>query len=79
MESRYDPAELERVANKFRYHRPTSLAQVLSHESVRETIGDLAYEWQQKLPDCDEKVEAIKHLQIAMMFANSAVAQFRKD
>ena len=79
MESRYDPAELERVANKFKHHPPKSLAQVGRHEAVREAVGELAYEWQQILPDSDEKDEAIKHLQTAMMFANSAIAQFGED
>lgn len=59
----------------FSYHPPKSDEVADAHDQVREGVRLLAREWNSLLPPSAEKTLAIRHLQEAMMFANSAIAQ----
>lgn len=60
----------------FSFHPPKSDETALAHDNVRSGVRQLAREWNSLLPASAEKTLAIRHLQQAMMFANSAVAQY---
>lgn len=59
----------------FSHHAPTSPEQVAEHEQVRAEVRALAHRWNTDLPGSPEATLAIRALQKAMMFANSAIAQ----
>lgn len=59
----------------FDFHPPTSRETALVHEDVRRTMKLAAEYVRDCVPASAEKTLAIRHLQMAMMFANSAVAQ----
>lgn len=59
----------------FSHHPPKSVATAANHEEIRKEVRELALKWNRDLPSCPEKTIAIRRLQEAMMFANSAIAQ----
>ena len=59
----------------FSHHPPATKADVDLHARVRRAAKLTALVYGEELPDCPEKIIAIRKLQEAMMFANSAVAQ----
>jgi hypothetical protein len=65
----------EYVERIFTHHPPKSEDTVKAHEKVRSDVLELALGWIEELPDSAEKTLAIRALQKAMMFANSAIAQ----
>ena len=67
------------IQSIFSYHPPTSAATRDLHEDVRSVIRGTAFALDEWLPDSPEKTLAIRHLQQAMMFANSAIAQYVKE
>lgn len=67
------------IESIFSYHSaPTPEIQQL-HDGARNEVR-LAAEWiEENVPECAEKTLAIRHLQQAMMFTNSAIAQHVKE
>lgn len=65
----------------FSFHPANSDETKAAHEAVRQDVRHVAELWQENIPSCPERTLAIRHLQQAMMFANSAIAQngVRKD
>lgn len=59
----------------FSYHPPKNENVAQSHEVIRSAMRDAASFVKHVVPDSAEKTLAIRHLQMAMMFANSAIAQ----
>jgi hypothetical protein len=64
------------IVSIFSHHPPEAEYISEAHESVRDGCRTLAMKWNAFLPDSAEKTLAIRHLQQAMMFANSAIAQY---
>jgi hypothetical protein len=59
----------------FSYHPATTPEVAVDHENARFALKTTAEYLQTLLPECAEKTIAIRKLQEAMMFANSAIAQ----
>lgn len=70
-----DPLSEEGLDSIFGYHKPKNQETNLAHDEVRATCKDAARTFIKILPHCPEKILAIRKLQEAMFFANSAVAQ----
>lgn len=64
--------DIERI---FSYHAPLNSETRTKHEDVRTVMRNAAEYFSNVLPDCPEKTLAIRKLQEAMMYANSAIAQ----
>lgn len=67
------------IESIFSYHPATSVHVQHFHETVRSEVKAVAQIFMEDLPDCPEKTIAIRKLQEAMMFANSAIAQHAVD
>jgi hypothetical protein len=67
------------IESIFSYHAATNAAVLDLHQDVRDVIKSTAGALDEWLPDSPEKTLAIRHLQQAMMFANSAIAQYIKE
>ena len=59
----------------FSHHAPPNERVAQAHQNVRFQVKSVAHLFNETLPDCPEKTIAIRKLQEAMMFANSAIAQ----
>lgn len=67
-------AELDQIAREFAHHPPSSPAIGDLHTACRSQCRGVA-EWMlANLPWCEERGEAIKHLRLAMMWGNAAIA-----
>lgn len=64
------------IESIFSHHLPKSEDVAEYHERVREAVKAVAYEFLAIIPESPERTLAIRHLQQAMMFANSAIAQY---
>lgn len=64
------------IESIFSYHEAKQESVRLAHEQIRLSVKMSAYDFQAVLPESPEKTLAIRYLQIAMMFANSAIAQY---
>jgi hypothetical protein len=62
------------LANRFSYHSPDD-QRARAHEQVRLYLRQMAEEFNQSLPDSDEKDTAIHKLEEAMFWANAAIAR----
>lgn len=62
----------------FSFHLPDSDEKRDHHDRIRESARLLAKDWDMFVPDSPEKALAIRKLQEAMMYANSAIAQYYK-
>lgn len=71
-----DSAEL---ANRFKFHPPTSEATIRAHETVREQCGQLAGFMDATLPESREKSIVMTEIQSVMMWANAAIAIHQKE
>lgn len=60
----------------FSHHAPKDDGTVHRHETVRNAIKSAAVGVMNTCPDSPEKTLAIRKLQEAMMYANSAIAQY---
>lgn len=60
----------------FSHHPPKDEDTMVAHANVRSLIRAVAHELNDHLQDSPEKTLAIRKLQEAMMFANSAIAQY---
>lgn len=60
----------------FSHHPPSDNSVAELHADVRLECKHLAYSFKEALPDSPEKTLAIRKLQEAMMYANSAIAQY---
>lgn len=60
----------------FSHHPPKDEATAQAHEMVRRETKLVAHMFMAELQDSPEKTLAIRALQQAMMFANSALAQY---
>lgn len=67
------------IESIFSYHPPMNAETGQMHDAVGRTVKETAKFFENNLPDSPEKTLAIRKLQEAMMFANSAVAQYSKD
>jgi len=65
---------LEQLENNFRYHSPTPEKQV-KFEKLRATAKGLAYLMMEMCPECPERVDAIKHLELASMLINAGISR----
>lgn len=65
--------DIERI---FSHHPPKDQKQADAHHRVRKNVKMTAHVFNAELPESTEKTLAIRHLQMAMMFANSAIAQY---
>lgn len=65
----------EDIDSIFSHHPPLNEEVVKEHERVRAEVRALAHRWNTDLPGSAEATLAIRCLQKAMMFANSAIAQ----
>lgn len=63
------------ITKIFTYHPAHDQDTVDAHDAVRDKVRSVALWMDQNVPDCPEKTLAIRHLQYAMMMANSAIAQ----
>lgn len=57
----------------FRYHQPTQ-QQLPRYQAVRTEMKNCAEVIVQNTQDCEDRKQAILHLRLAMMLANSAIA-----
>ncbi len=62
------------IEDIFSHHPPKDQETVQKHEEVRVQIKLVAHDLNSLLPESPEKTLAIRHLQQAMMYANSAIA-----
>lgn len=60
----------------FSFHPATASETAQLHEEVRSKCREVAIFFRDNLPDSPERILAIRKLQEAMMYANSAVAQY---
>lgn len=65
--------DIERI---FSHHPPRGEEVRRAHAQVRVECRSAATIFDELLPESAEKTLAIRHLQMAMMFANSAIAQY---
>ena len=65
----------EDIDSIFSHHPPTKPGTAEAHDEVRKDVRELAHKWNESLPGSPEATLAIRYLQKAMMFANSAIAQ----
>ena len=68
------PEAYRALKDRFSYHKPDQ-AKVHIHEQVRAACFDLAMQLTQLVPECNEKEEALKHVESAMFYANAGVAR----
>jgi hypothetical protein len=62
------------IEDIFSHHPPKNNDVVMLHEQVRLDLKDIAHSFNRFLPESPEKTLAIRKLQEAMMYANSAIA-----
>lgn len=72
-----NPHELD-LESIFSHHPPASEEVANNHQLVRDLVKDLAYSLLLIVPPSPERTLAIRKLQEAMMFSNSAIAQHGK-
>lgn len=65
------------IDHQFTHHPPRTDVDVQVHETLRAGARDLAHEWNDLLPDSEEKTEAMRRLREAVMWANAALAVAR--
>jgi hypothetical protein len=63
------------LAHRFAYHPPKNDEIKHQHEGVRETLGMLAGQINEVLPDCREKSLAITELELVMFWCNAGIAR----
>lgn len=61
------------VAKMFQYQSPTPQAKV-RHADIDKGAKDFAYDILNNVPECPEQTLAIRHLQMARMWANAGIA-----
>lgn len=64
------------IESIFSHHPPKNDKVAALHDSVRREVKLTATMFKAELPDSPEKTLAIRKLQEAMMYANSAIAQY---
>lgn len=64
-----------RLIQRFSYHPATSKARQDAHHEVREQALALAALWEETVPPGDERRKAIDAIELAMFYANAAVAR----
>lgn len=69
-----DPNSAEDIDNRFNYHPPTA-AKVAAHESTRAAARGLAHLFDGTLPPGREKSLALTQLELALFWANAAIAR----
>lgn len=69
-----DPNSAEDIDNRFNYHPPTP-AKAAVHESTRAAARDLAHLFDRTLPPGPEKSLALTQLELALFWANAAIAR----
>jgi hypothetical protein len=62
------------LANMFDYHAPTAESRPM-HETVRQTLKTAAVMVHRSTPECPEQTTAIRHIEMAMFYANAAIAR----
>lgn len=69
-----DPNSAEDIDNRFNYHPPTP-AKVAAHESTRAAARELAHLFDRTLPPGREKSLSLTQLELALFWANAAIAR----
>lgn len=64
------------IERMFSFHPADAHEKRAAHERVRSDMRQVAHNWNVELPESPEKTLAIRKLQEAMMYANSAIAQY---
>lgn len=67
------------ICDNHDYHPPLNDVVKDLHEGVRNKTRNLALWLNERLPECDEKQEALKAVRLAMMWANAAIACHSND
>lgn len=62
------------LSHRFDYH-PPGADRARQHEHVRDLIGSMAHELNDRLPEGREKSLVITHLEETMFWANAALAR----
>lgn len=62
------------IENQFAYHQPPTSEVGDRHSRVRDECGTLARTLTELAPRGDELEEALKHVRMAMFWANAAIA-----
>lgn len=70
---------IEDLENRFRFHPATTEEKKNAHASVRMNCLDIAKFINDKVPDGPEKEEAVKCLELAMFWANAAIARNKTE
>lgn len=65
------------IESIFSHHPPTTAEVGQMHQAVRDQCKGVAKFFETWVPESPERTLAIRHLQMAMMYANSAVAQYQ--
>lgn len=60
--------------DRFKYHKPTAEAAEL-HDNYRATIEDAVIWLERRVPECQERSNAITKLEEAMFWGNAAIAR----
>jgi hypothetical protein len=66
------------IESIFSHHPPKSDEVAALHDTIRREVRLTATLFDAELPDSPEKTLAIRKLQEAMMYANSAIAQYSR-
>lgn len=64
----------DQIRNQFSFHPPASTETAELHEAVRGKLRELAYWFNEKLPEGPTKTVAIGKLREAMFYANASIA-----
>lgn len=63
------------LENDFKYHAPKGEDDVNKYTTIRATAKTMAKLIIDMAPDCKERDESIKNIQMAVMWANAAIAR----
>lgn len=66
--------DIDELANRFAYHRPNG-DRAVRHQEVRQSMYNAARAINDECPDGREKSLAMTNLELAMFWANAAIAR----
>jgi len=66
------------ITHRFTHHPPTP-ERVRQHEAVRALLANAAHELNDRLPEGDEKRQALLRLEETLFWANAAIARQKES